>query len=246
MKYMAVCDSRVLLGGGGRNTLYKFALSAKHTLRDAGSVTLQSSFHGVACTRRNGVTLVAFSHDTSVSLLRLTSLPLGLEPLASVSLTGSLMFREDLLIFVVIRTHDIVSFRVPNNALTERRVLLDTLAGFHVNAWALMGDRLVFWNFVSDELLVYVFTWAICERASRRNRSPLLNSLGAASPRCPILLLINYQNPQQSALFNEFSNSRIFVQYDDVINLFLLHTIRSNFLLAAHNKQWQYLLLFEH
>ena len=153
-----VCDSRVLLGGGGGNTLYVFAVSAEHTLREAGSVTWQSSFNRVACTRRDGVTLVAFSHGTSVSLLRLTSFPLRLVPLASVNLTRPyhLLFREDLLLVTdwkkATGSHAIVSFRAFDNALTEQRVLFD---GFRVSAWTLAGDRLVLWN--SWNLVVYAF-----------------------------------------------------------------------------------------
>ena len=160
----AVCDSRVLLGGEGWDKLYVLDVSAEHTLRDAGSVTLRSGAYEVACTRRDGVTLVAFSHNTSVSLLRLTSLPLRLVPLASVSLTAPyrLLFREDLLLVAdwnkATRKGAIVSFRVSSNALTERRVLIDAQAGISVMAWALAGDRLVFWNWESKELLVYAFT----------------------------------------------------------------------------------------
>ena len=80
MYNFAVCGSRVLLVERGGNTMYVFDVSAEHTLRDAGSVTYSSSLYGVACILRDGVTLVAFSHDTSVSLLRLTSLPLRLVP----------------------------------------------------------------------------------------------------------------------------------------------------------------------
>ena len=162
---IAVCDSRVMLGGGGRNRLYVFAVSAEHTLRDAGNVTLQSVAYGVACTRRDGVTLVAFSnYDTSVSFLRLTLLPLRLVPLASVSLTTPkwLLFREDLLLVAdwnrATRTNDIVLFRASDNELTERRVLHDAQAGVSVHAWALAGDRLVFWNGDLEELRVYAFT----------------------------------------------------------------------------------------
>ena len=152
----AVCDSRVLLGRW--NTLYVFDVSAEHTLRDAGSVTLQSQAYTIACTRLDGVTLVAFSHDTSVSLLRLTSLPLRLVPLASVSLNfthpNHLLFREDLLL-VADWDSSIVSFRASYNAHTERRVLLD---GVSIGAWALASDRLVLWDLHSTELRVYAFT----------------------------------------------------------------------------------------
>ena len=147
-------------------------------------------------------------------LLRLTSLPLRLVPLASVSLTTphELLFREDLLLVAdwnrATHTEEIVSFCASDNALTERRMLLDAQAG--VDVWALASDRLVLWNGEPvEQLLVYVFKLAICERASRRNRRPLQNSLGA------VILLINHQNPKWSALFNEFSNfvvARIFLQ----------------------------------
>ena len=163
MLNFAVCDSRVLLGGVGGNT-YVFAVTAEHTLRDAGNVTWQNSFNWFTCTRRDGVPLIAFSHNTSVSLLRLTSLPLHLEPLATVSLNEPrrLLFREDLLLVAdwnrATDTGAIVSFRASDNALTERRVLLDALAGVGVGAWALASDRLVLWNKESEELLVYAFT----------------------------------------------------------------------------------------
>ena len=159
----AVCDSRVLLGNG--HTLYMFDVSAEHTLRAlramrlalrvAGNATLKSNF---ACTRRDNVTLVAFPHDTSVSLLRFTSLTLRLVLIASVSLTHptNLLFRGDLLL--VKDLNRIVSFRASDSALTERRVLvlLDALVGVH--AWALAGDRLVLANWGSSDLLVYAFT----------------------------------------------------------------------------------------
>ena len=161
---MVVCDSRVLLRGGGGNTLYVLDVSGEHTLCDAGNVSLQSKFYGVACIHRDGVTLVAISQDTSVFLLRLTLLPLRLVPLASASLTDPyhLLFREDLLIvtdwnsFTV--SHAIVSFRVSDNALSEPLVLLDAQDGVDVRAWALASDRLVLWNGHSEELRVYAFT----------------------------------------------------------------------------------------
>ena len=166
LAYMAVCDSRVLLGQwrSDRVYLYVFEVSAEGTLRDAGNAALQSEINGVVCTRRDGVTLVALSHDSSVSLLRLTSLPLRLVPLASVSLTGPerLLFREDLLLVAdwnrATLSNAIVSFRVSGNALTERQVLLDAQAGVRVDSWPLASDRLVLWNWKSEELLVYAFT----------------------------------------------------------------------------------------
>ena len=160
----AVCDSRVLLGQWRSDRVNVFEVSAEHTLRDAGSLTLQSGFNGVACTRRDGITLVAFSNETSVTLLRLMSFTLRLVPLASVSLTAPhrVLFREDLLLVAdwnkANRTDAIVSFRVSGNALTERRVLLDAQAGVRVVAWTLASDRLVLRDLKSEELLVYDFT----------------------------------------------------------------------------------------
>ena len=157
----AVCDSRVLLIARGGNTKYVFDVSAERTLRDAGSVTWHD-VHDVACTRRDGVTLVAFSHSTSVSLLRLTYLPLRFEQLARVSLTGPLrlLFREDLLLVNfwnhATRSHAIVSFRVSGNALTERREFFDHTG--IVDAWAFAGDRIVLYSWGSKDLLVYAFT----------------------------------------------------------------------------------------
>ena len=161
LKYIVVCDSRVLLVERGGNTMYVFDVSAEHTLRDAGNVTLQSGAYGVACTCSDGVTLVAYTdYYTSVSLLRLSLLPLRLVPLASISLPYSrrLLFREDLLLVTGDWEGAIVAFRTSDNLLTERRVLLDAQAGVRVFAWALTGDRLVLFNWNSGDLLVYDFT----------------------------------------------------------------------------------------
>ena len=161
-----VCDSRVLLGDVGGNTLNVLDVSAEHTLRDVGNVTLQSGAYGVACTRRDGATFVALSHFISVSLLlQLTSLPLRLVPLASVNLTAAheLLFLEDLLLVQLVKddlnratrsSHAIVSLRASDYALTEPRVLLN----FPIDVWALAGDRLVLWDYNSQDLLVYTFT----------------------------------------------------------------------------------------
>ena len=169
--YIAMCDSRVMLLVGNKQlyTLYEFDVSAEHILRNAGSVTLETATYDLACTRRDNDTLVAFSHDTSVSLQRLTSLPLRLEPLASVNLTDPwrLLFRGDLLLVNVwnhaANKYAIVSFRATGNALTEPRVLLDAQrSDRYVGAWAFAGDRLVVSELnrtdeTQRDLLVYDF-----------------------------------------------------------------------------------------
>ena len=159
---ISVCDSRVLLGQyGNPRTLHVFDVSEAHTLSDAGDVTPERRFYGFACARRGNDTLVAFAHSSSVSLQRLASLPLRLEPLASVDLTDPrrLLFRGDLLLVAdwneATRTHAIVSFRAADNALSERLVLLGAQTGIP-RAWALAGERLVLAN--SKDLLEYGFT----------------------------------------------------------------------------------------
>ena len=59
-----------MLGGGygGTDTLYVFDVNEAQTLSYAGHVTLESEFYGVACTRRDNDTLVAFSHVDTCQL----------------------------------------------------------------------------------------------------------------------------------------------------------------------------------
>ena len=151
--FVDVCGSRVLLGGRGGNTLYVFDVGANHSLREAGTVTLalQTILKGLACTRRDNDTLVAYSHGTSVYLQRLDSLPLRVLPLANVNLTypSELLFRGELLLVEdwkqAVKKDDIYLFRVTRNALIEGRVLLDTQSPVSVAVydWTFAGDRLV-------------------------------------------------------------------------------------------------------
>ena len=163
-----VCDSRVMLGGGVMKTLYVFDVSAAHTLRYAGSeVHQQNAIHRFACTRRDNDTLVATLHSTGVSLQRLAS-PLRLERMVtSVEVTcwlwvSRLLFRGELLLIFdwkhAPNKDAIVSLRATDNALTERRVLLDDKDFNQVTAWTLAGDQLVISDSHSN-LLVYHFVW---------------------------------------------------------------------------------------
>ena len=166
--FIVVCESRVLLAKSGEHTLHVFDVSVEHTLREAGYVTLQSEFRRFACIRRGNDTLIAFAQKSSVSLQRLTSLPLfRIEQVANVFVTNPchLLFRGDLLLVVDCRWINgqdavdiMLSFRASGNALTERRVLLDAQAGVSVGAVALAGDRLVISDSNSGNLLVYAFT----------------------------------------------------------------------------------------
>ena len=148
---MALCDSRVLIGRRAGNVVYVFDVTASHTLRAAGNVTLNSGLWGLACARRDNDTLVGitFAHLSEVTLHRLASDPLRFEPLATrgdLIAPRWLLFREDLLLVAdwnnSVGTHAILSFRASGNALTERRVLLDAKRSVLVGAWTLVGDRL--------------------------------------------------------------------------------------------------------
>ena len=166
---MEVCDMHVLLIQNGE--LYVFDVNAAHNLNYAGSVHLQIWSCCLACTRRENDTLVAFAHDSSVSLQRLASIPLRLKPLARLtSLTAPwrLLFREELLLVAdmdwTTNTHAIVSVRTTGNALTELRVLLDAQKSVYVFDLTLAGDRLVLaeknletFEYKAGNLFVYVF-----------------------------------------------------------------------------------------
>ena len=95
---IAVYNSRVLLGdNSGDGRLYVFDVNAEHSVSATSFLSLESLFGKLACTRRDSGdtdTLVAFSHNTSVSLQRLGSL--RLEPFARVNITNSwnLLFRR--------------------------------------------------------------------------------------------------------------------------------------------------------
>ena len=73
--------------------------------------------------------------------------------------------------------HAIESFRATDNALTERRVLLDPQPFVFWTAWTLAGDQLVLSDWYSN-LLVYNFVWTQYWRecATRRIKSPLMTS----------------------------------------------------------------------
>ena len=166
--YLAQCKSRIVLVGKGKtNTMYVFDVSAAHTLRKAGSVPLQSWFNEVACSGRDGDTLVALSHERSLTLQRLTGFPLRLEPLAKVELTAPILvqFYGDILIVadfnVATQKHDICSFRWSGNALNERKVLLEAQHSVSVSTWALVGERLAIVDWDSMDLLVYDLAYRI-------------------------------------------------------------------------------------
>ena len=129
---------------------------------------MQTEMNGLACTRRDNDTLVAFSHEKSVSLQRLASLAPRLEQIASFNRTDPtrLLFRGEFLLVaerdLAAKNYSIVSFRATGNALTESRMLLDARGSVYVGAWAFAGDRLVVseWNmadWTTGDLLVYHF-----------------------------------------------------------------------------------------
>ena len=157
--HMEVCYSNVLIGSGGKETLYLFDVSAAHTLSYAGSVVHQC--YGLACALRNCDTFVAIANLTSVSLQRLASSPQRREHIAtSVEFVrGKPLLRGELLLVVDFDGPTnkcvIVSFRETDNVLTERRGLLDDQESGYVTAWTLAGDQLVLAIKNSKSLLVF-------------------------------------------------------------------------------------------
>ena len=130
----------------------------------AGSVPAKSpGIFELACIRRDGNTLVAFSHTKSTSLHRLTPLQMSLKPLDSVELTDPykiVFYGEQLLVAhwnTQTKSHAIVSFRESGGALSEKKEMLAANDSVLVGDWALAGDRLVLWNYISGDLHVYAF-----------------------------------------------------------------------------------------
>ena len=155
---MAVCDSRVLLRAYGRKTLYVFDVSTAHTLRAAASVPLPNAFYRLACTRRDGDTLVVFTYwneTSSVSLQRLALLPLRLERQRRLLL--DIFQRRPADFHKLALRHANAWHRVA--ALVGQRAhwaraLLDTQAGDKM-AWTIVRDGLVLFDWDSKDLLSY-------------------------------------------------------------------------------------------
>ena len=161
---MAVSDIRAMLSGG--HTLYVFDVTASHSVHAAGTVAVEEQFCFLACTRLKEKTLVAFAHCSSVSLHRLaSSLPLRLEKLTSIGLTGpqQLLFRGDELLVVdwngATHSHAIVSLplHASGGALSEQRVLLDERSLLSQRFWALTSDQLIISDTRSSELSLFSF-----------------------------------------------------------------------------------------
>ena len=78
------------------------------------------------------------------------------------------MFRGELLLVAdwnsTIASHTIVSFRVSDGALSERRQLLAANDSVPVHLWSLAGDRLVLLDNNSGDLLVYAFAEHLAKR----------------------------------------------------------------------------------
>lgn len=158
---IVVCESRVLLGTQNYSYLRAFDVSAEHKLRPVGDVVVNTKFRHFACTHVDADTLVAFSHQTSVSLQRLVGLQL--EPLAEIAFSqlSRLLFRGQLLLGIgwnKDRKDNIVSFLVTGTRLNlQPQMLLDFNASVKVGHWCIAGDRLVVQDGASNDLLVYDF-----------------------------------------------------------------------------------------
>lgn len=158
-------NSRVFLGcGDHRDRLCAFDVDAEHSLRPVGVILLEKEYRDFTCTLDGKDTLVALSHfDKTVSLNRLRLDNLRLEPLAHIDLIdpSKVLFRDHLLLIAdwneEIEKHAIVSLVASGGQLTCQRHLLEANLGVEVEAWALADERLVVWDWNSEDLMVYAF-----------------------------------------------------------------------------------------
>ena len=156
---LAVCDSRVLLAEHGRR-LHAFDVSAQHGLSAAGTVEPEIQFKSFSFARVSADNLVAFSHETDVSLHRLAGL--RLEPLDCIKFQNpsKLLFRADLLLVADRNEADsadaILSLSATEGRLMRRTTLLNRL-DVCINQWCLANDHLVVWDKNSYDILDYIF-----------------------------------------------------------------------------------------
>lgn len=159
---IGLCGSRVLLPNS-RHRLHAIDVNAQHFLHTAGTIAHEFDFISFACTLIGADAFVAFIEEVpaSVSLYRLVEL--RLEKLDSFDLIfrpQSLLFRGDLLLATCSNEDNnkedvIVSLRATAEGFTRGRKLLDSDAAVDVDAWCLVADRLVLWDYNSKDLLVY-------------------------------------------------------------------------------------------
>ena len=156
----------------GNDTLYIYKVGVDHNVSAAGSVDFrQQNCFTVACTRIGNDAYVAFSHPDmhQVTLHRLVWPPTPSQGTHDVfagiyvNNPNRLLFRKDLLLVDDWNPHNnsdaILSIRESGGRLSEKRVLLAAAAKdpIDMRAWALAGDRLVLWDFISEDLLIYAF-----------------------------------------------------------------------------------------
>ena len=169
---LAICGSRVLLGGGNSHpnyykTLYMFDVSAEHNVSAAGTVAVEDRvFTMFACTRLGNDTLFALTYPDKghVSLMRLESQ--RLEHLAFSEYINNpydVLFFEELLL---VADNDqngkntIKLLQVSGGSLTDLRVLGGIRDKSTLRAWTLSNDRLLFLDNHSAAkmaLIVYSF-----------------------------------------------------------------------------------------
>lgn len=154
-----VCESRVLLAYSLSDKVSAFELSADHKLRPTGTITLDRVYFSVASTRIGGQTYVAFSHMNTVSLHRLLD-DMQLEAVSEIGFLTAprVLFRGNVLLVDGVDENDfhaIGSFVASAGGLSFDRMLINSDAGINVNKWCISGNRLVVWDGMTNDLLVY-------------------------------------------------------------------------------------------
>ena len=157
-----VCESRALLAQAIETCrLRVFEVNAQHGLRSVCTVETEIPFWRFTCSRIGPDTLVAFAHQTAVSLHRLAAR--RLEPLDRFELGDpyNLLFRGDLLL-VTNRNNEtdpdaIVPLLATEGHLMLLPLLLDAMDSVCIDEWCLVGDHLVVVEDRSKDMLEYAF-----------------------------------------------------------------------------------------
>ena len=145
-------------GTGG--FLRAFYVTRLHNLRLIGNIDVNTKYKHFACTLVDADIIVAFSHQTSVSLHRLVAQRLEpLSEIASIELSW-LLFRGPLLLGIgrnKERKENIVSLLITESGHNlHPQVLYDFDACVQVSRWCIAGNRLVIRDGICD-LLIFDF-----------------------------------------------------------------------------------------
>jgi hypothetical protein len=159
---LVVCDSRVLLAqhSGDTHRLHVFDVNEQNVLSAAGNIDSEARFKCFACVKVGADILIAFAHETTVSLRRLRAFQLDLLDSFDFTEPVKLLFRGDLLLVADVNkandTHAIMPLLTTGGRFTRlSHMLLDANNDIGIEKWCLESDRLFVWDWVSFDLLEF-------------------------------------------------------------------------------------------